>query len=36
MSNMKAILALTLSDRNYTAMRTHVQQSVHLPALLIT
>jgi hypothetical protein len=24
------------SDRNYTAMRTHVQWSVHLSALLIT
>jgi hypothetical protein len=24
------------SDRNYTAMRTHVWQSVHLSALLIT
>jgi hypothetical protein len=27
---------LHLSDRNYTAMHTHVQQSVHLSALLIT
>jgi hypothetical protein len=24
------------SDRNYTTMHTHVQQSVHLSALLIT
>jgi hypothetical protein len=24
------------SDRNYTAMHTHVQRSVHLSALLIT
>jgi hypothetical protein len=25
-----------MDDRNYTAMRTHVQRSVHLSALLIT
>jgi hypothetical protein len=27
---------MTKPDRNYTAMRTHVQRSVHLSALLIT
>jgi hypothetical protein len=26
----------TCTDRNYTAMHTHVQRSVHLSALLIT
>jgi hypothetical protein len=29
-------LSPTFGDRNYTAMRTHVQRSVHLSALLIT
>jgi hypothetical protein len=33
---MKQGIALMLLDRNYTAMRTHMQQSVHLSALLIT
>jgi hypothetical protein len=33
--NIKSITQAEL-DRNYTAMRTHVQQSVHLSALLIT
>jgi hypothetical protein len=27
---------VTVVDRNYTAMHTHVQRSVHLSALLIT
>jgi hypothetical protein len=29
-------VALLFLDRNYTAMHTHVQRSVHLSALLIT
>jgi hypothetical protein len=29
-------LSLKDADRNYTAMHTHVQWSVHLSALLIT
>jgi hypothetical protein len=29
-------LIVPIGDRNYTAMHTHVQWSVHLSALLIT
>jgi hypothetical protein len=32
----KFAVANCVNDRNYTAMRTHVQWSVHLSALLIT
>jgi hypothetical protein len=37
-TNCRAALMLKvgLNDRNYTAMHTHVQWSVHLSALLIT
>jgi hypothetical protein len=33
---MLLAVQLAISDRNYTAVRTHVQWSVHLSALLIT
>jgi hypothetical protein len=34
--NCNQVQHVVKNDRNYTAMRTHVQRSVHLSALLIT